>query len=110
MLEATGLTAIEEAIYRLLVSSVTAPADEIAAQTGLPIGQVEDSLAALDAKGLVRSTDRVPRQFAATSPDLALLPRLQREADALDRARIAVTDLLESYRDTVRQRDAGQLI
>ncbi|MEU6098336.1 hypothetical protein [Streptomyces sp. NPDC047079] len=41
---------------------------------------------------------------------MALLPRLQRRADALDKARTAVTDLLDSYRGARRRQDAGQLV
>ncbi|MEU9287407.1 helix-turn-helix domain-containing protein [Streptomyces sp. NPDC048275] len=110
MLEAAGLTAVEETVYRLLITTATASADEIASQTGLAPGQAEGILAALATKGLASPTDHQPRQFTASPPDVALLPRLQRNADALDQARAAVTDLLESYRSTRRRQDAGQLI
>ncbi|MFG2950472.1 helix-turn-helix transcriptional regulator [Streptomyces adustus] len=110
MLEAAGLTTVEETVYRLLVTSATASAEEISAQTGLPSEQAEGVLAALATKGLASRTDRQPRHFAASPPDVALLPRLQRHADALDRARTAVTDLLESYHSAARRQDAGQLI
>ncbi|MEU4092302.1 helix-turn-helix domain-containing protein [Streptomyces sp. NPDC026673] len=110
MLEAAGLTEVEETVYRLLVSTATASADEVAAQTGLPPGQTEGVLASLATKGLASRADSRPRHYSATPPDVALLPRLQRHADALDKARTAVTDLLESYRSTARRQDAGQLI
>ncbi|MFF1836986.1 helix-turn-helix domain-containing protein [Streptomyces sp. NPDC058231] len=110
MLEAAGLTAVEETVYRLLITNATASADEIASQTGLAPGQAEGILAALATKGLATPTDRQPRQFTAAPPDVALLPRLQRNADAIDQARAAVTDLLESYRSTRRRQDADQLI
>lgn len=41
MLEAAGLTSVEETVYRLLVMTSTASADEIASQTGLALNQVE---------------------------------------------------------------------
>ncbi|MEU1203679.1 LuxR C-terminal-related transcriptional regulator [Streptomyces sp. NPDC005813] len=110
MLEAAGLTAVEETVYRLLITTTTASSDEIASQTGLAPGQAEGILAALATKGLASPTDRQPRHFTASPPDVALLPRLQRNADALDQARSAVTDLLETYRSTRRRQDAGQLI
>ncbi|MBT2389040.1 TrmB family transcriptional regulator [Streptomyces sp. ISL-1] len=110
MLEAAGLTAVEETVYRLLITTASATADEIASQTGLAPGEAEGILATLATQGLASPTDRQPRQFTAASPDVALLPRLQRNADALDQARAAVTDLLESYRSTRRRQDAGQLI
>jgi DNA-binding CsgD family transcriptional regulator len=46
----------------------------------------------------------------ATPPDVAILPRLRRRAEAIDEARAAVTDLAETYRSTLRRSDAGQLI
>ncbi|WP_406387484.1 helix-turn-helix domain-containing protein [Streptomyces sp. NBC_00887] len=110
MLEAAGLTAVEEAVYRLLITNSTASADEVASQTGLTSGQAEGVLAALATMGLASPTDRQPSHFTASPPDVALLPRLQRNADALDQARAAVTDLLESYRGTRRRGDADQLI
>ncbi|MFE7752682.1 helix-turn-helix domain-containing protein [Streptomyces sp. NPDC057428] len=110
MLEAAGLTAVEETVYRLLIATSTASAEEIAAQTGLTFGQAEGILAALATKGLASTTDRQPRHFTASPPDVALLPRLQRNADAIDQARATVTDLLESYRGTRRRQNADQLI
>jgi DNA-binding CsgD family transcriptional regulator len=38
------------------------------------------------------------------------MPRLKRNADALDQARATATALLDTYRDTMRRRDAGELI
>lgn len=110
MLEAAGLTAIEETVYRLLVGTATASAQEVADRTGLTRDSAEAVLAALRGKGLASPTDRDPLHYAAVPPDVALLPRLQRNADALDKARTAVTDLLDSYRSTRRRHDPGQLI
>ncbi|MFD7894774.1 MULTISPECIES: LuxR family transcriptional regulator [unclassified Streptomyces] len=110
MLEPAGLTPAEETVYRLLVTVTAASADEIADHCGLAPGDTERVLAALTAKGLASATDRAPRSFAATPPDVALLPHLQRNSDALDKARTAVTDLLETYRRTRRRQDPDQLI
>lgn len=110
MLEAAGLTPAEEAVYRLLVTTPAVSAAEIAEQSGLAPGDIARILAALTAKGLASGTDRAPHSFAATPPDVALLPHLQRQSDALDQARAAVTDLLETYRRTRRRRDPDQLI
>ncbi|MFJ4923817.1 helix-turn-helix domain-containing protein [Streptomyces sp. NPDC088725] len=110
MLEAAGLTSAEETVYRLLVTMSTASADEIAEHTELTPGETERVLAALIAKGLASGTERAPRTFAATPPDVALLPQLQRKSDALDQARAEVTGLLETYRRTRRRSDPDQLI
>ncbi|MEW1720123.1 winged helix-turn-helix transcriptional regulator [Streptomyces sp. NPDC093109] len=110
MLEAAGLTTAEETVYRYLVAVPTAPAREIADRAGLTPAQTGHALTALVAKGLASGTRELPGGFAATPPDVALLPRLQQESDALDRARTAVTDLLETYHRTRRRRDPDQLI
>ncbi|MFF9568832.1 helix-turn-helix domain-containing protein [Streptomyces sp. NPDC014685] len=110
MLEAVGLAPAEETVYRLLVTLLTASAEEIAEQSGLATAEVERVLTVLTEKGLVSATDRAPRSFAATPPDVALLPHLQKQSDALDHARLAVTELLETYRRTRRRRDPDQLI
>ncbi|WP_406361049.1 helix-turn-helix domain-containing protein [Streptomyces sp. NBC_01579] len=109
MLEAAGLTSVEETVYRLLVMTSTASADEIASQTGLALNQVESVLAALTVKGLANRSDRNSLHFTASPPDVALLPRLQRRAEALDLARASIADLLESYRST-RRHQADHLI
>ncbi|WP_329454967.1 helix-turn-helix domain-containing protein [Streptomyces sp. NBC_01497] len=110
MLEAAGLTDADEAVYRLLVTLPAASASEVAERCGLAPGAAGLALDALIAKGLASRTDSAPYAFAATPPDVALLPHLQRRAEALDQARTAVNDLLETYRHTRRRRDAGQLI
>ncbi|MCX4816641.1 LuxR C-terminal-related transcriptional regulator [Streptomyces sp. NBC_01239] len=110
MLEAAGLTVVEETVYRLLVGAVTASAHELAQQSELPHDTLEAVLAALTGKGLASPTDHVPPQYSAVPPDVALLPRLQRRTDELDKARNTVTDLLDLYRSTRRRQDAGQLI
>lgn len=115
MLEAAGLTVGEETVYRLLVTMSTASAAQLAGPAGLTPGETARVLTTLAAKGLASGTDRAPadpasRSFAATPPDVALLPHLQRQSDSLEQARAAVTDLLETYRSTRRRRDPDQLI
>jgi DNA-binding CsgD family transcriptional regulator len=41
---------------------------------------------------------------------VALLPRLKRSADTLERARLEATRLIQAYQDTMRRHDAGQLL
>ncbi len=65
MLEAAGLTVVEETVYRLLVGAVTASAHELAQQSELPHDTLEAVLAALTGKGLASPTDHVPPQYSA---------------------------------------------
>ncbi|MGW5274077.1 helix-turn-helix domain-containing protein [Streptomyces sp. NPDC004044] len=109
-LEAAGVSDAEESAYRILVTMGRASAHDFAVRSGLDITDAEQILTALTAKGLASHTDRVPRLYRATPPDVALMPRLKQQADALDHARATATGLLEIYRDTMRRSDADQLI
>lgn len=109
-LEAAGVTDAEESAYRILVTMGGASAQDFATRAGLDAAEAERTLQGLTAKGLASHTDAAPRLYRPTPPDVALMPRLKQQADALDHARAAATGLLEIYRDTMRRRDAGQLI
>ncbi|MEU7407639.1 helix-turn-helix domain-containing protein, partial [Streptomyces sp. NPDC044948] len=110
VLEIAGLSADEESVYALLVGFGRAGAADLAERDGLPVARVDAVLASLTAKGLASPTDGTPRLYQAAPPDVALLPRLKRSADALDLAQHEAARLIESYRDTMRRRDAGQLL
>ncbi|MEU6709362.1 helix-turn-helix domain-containing protein [Streptomyces wuyuanensis] len=110
MLEAVGLSAAETDVYRALVAAVTASAGEVATTTGLDAGTAGRLLVALEGKGLARGVEGVPGRFAANPPDLALRPRIERHADELDKARAAVSELMETYRRNAWIRDASEVI
>ncbi|MFF2999791.1 helix-turn-helix domain-containing protein [Streptomyces sp. NPDC057950] len=109
-LEAAGVSVTEEFVYRHLVTTGRATAREVAERTGLSHAEAEQALDTLAAKGMASHTDVLPRHFHATPPDVALMPRLKRNADALDLARAEATSLLQAYRDTMRRQDASELI
>jgi len=109
-LEAAGVSDAEESVYRHLVTAGQASAGDVATRTGLSPAEAEAVLDALAVKGMASHTDVLPRRFRATPPDVALIPRLKRNADALDLARAEATGLLQVYRDTMRRRDASELI
>ncbi|RDD85309.1 LuxR family transcriptional regulator [Streptomyces parvulus] len=110
VLEIAGLSPEEESVYGLLVVSGRAAAADLAIQAGLTVEHAEGALASLTAKGLTSPTDGTPPLYQAAPPDVALLPRLKRGADALDLAQREAARLIESYRNTMRRRDAGQLL
>lgn len=110
MLEAAGVTGPEETVYRLLVTMGRATAQEVAGRAGLRDTHARQVLDALAAKGMISQNDGLPRLYRATPPDVALLPRLKRRADALDLARTEAAGLLETYRESMRRQDVGQLI
>ncbi|EFD71528.1 helix-turn-helix domain-containing protein [Streptomyces anthocyanicus] len=110
MLEIAGLSPDEESVYALLVTFGRAGAADLAERDGMPVERMDRVLESLTAKGLASPTDGVPRLYQAAPPDVALLPRLKRSAEALDLAQHEAARLIESYRDTMRRRDAGQLL
>ncbi|WP_280855139.1 LuxR family transcriptional regulator [Streptomyces sp. SAI-041] len=105
-----GVSDTEESAYRHLMTVSQASAEDVASHTGLSLTEAAAALDTLAAKGMASHTDTLPRHFRATPPDVALLPRLRQNADALDVARAEVTNLLQTYRDTMRRRDASELI
>ncbi|MER6169321.1 helix-turn-helix transcriptional regulator [Streptomyces violaceorubidus] len=110
VLEIAGLSPDEESVYALLVSFGRAGAADLAERDGLTAERVAGVLESLAAKGLASPTDGTPRLYQAAPPDVALLPRLKRSAEALDLAQHEAARLIESYRDTMRRRDAGHLL
>lgn len=109
-LEAAGFGAAEETAYRLLVTTDGASAEEIAEHSGLSVAAARAALTSLVTMAMASPSDDRPPRYRAHPPDVALLPQLKHRADALDLARSAAADLLESYRATARRRDAGLLI
>ncbi|GHA72219.1 transcriptional regulator [Streptomyces tendae] len=110
VLEIAGLSPDEESVYALLVAFGRAGAADLAERAGMPVERMHHVLESLTAKGLASPTDGTPRLHQAAPPDVALLPRLKRSAEALDLAQHEAARLIESYRDTMRRRDAGQLL
>lgn len=110
VLEIAGLSPDEESVYALLVTFGRAGAADLAERDGMPVERMDRVLESLTAKGLASPTYGVPRLYQAAPPDVALLPRLKRSAEALDLAQHEAARLIESYRDTMRRRDAGQLL
>ncbi|GHB39058.1 transcriptional regulator [Streptomyces viridiviolaceus] len=110
MLEAVGVREPAESVYRLLVASGRASAEELARRTGMDPESIGHALDSLTRMGLVSHTDGEPRVFRAVPPDVALLPRIKSSADALELARVEAARLIEAYQDTARRHHAGQLL
>ncbi|MFB7368369.1 TrmB family transcriptional regulator [Streptomyces sp. NPDC056222] len=110
VLGAAGLSTVEEQVYRSLVALVTATAPEVARKAALSESETEAVLLRLQHQGLAGTGDGDVSVFSAVAPDIGLLPRLRRSADALDDARAAVGELAEMYRASVHRRDGHHLI
>ncbi|MFF1648227.1 helix-turn-helix domain-containing protein [Streptomyces sp. NPDC058240] len=114
MLEAAGIEAGEERVYRFLVGVREADAAVIAEQLGLEVAQAHRLLASLHDKGLVGRVAVSPVggavRYVPVAPDAALRPLLLRGHEALESARRGVEQLTEEYRAGGRRHDAGQLV
>jgi DNA-binding CsgD family transcriptional regulator/DNA-binding HxlR family transcriptional regulator len=107
VLEALGLTAAEERVYRAVVVGHRAVPSELAAQLDVTAQALDPLLQALIDKGLV---SRVGGRYVPAPPDVALGPLLVHGQAELERARAAVGQLAEQYRKGVRRRDSTQLV
>lgn len=110
MLSAAGLSAEEEAAYRLLVRSAGVEPAELAEELGIESWAARRTLGSLLAKGLARAVPGEPDRFTAVAPDVALAARLHRRQEEVDRARQAVEQLTGEYLAHSRRREAAQLI
>ncbi|MFH9725472.1 helix-turn-helix domain-containing protein [Streptomyces sp. NPDC017254] len=114
MLEAAGVGAAEERVYRFLVEVREADTATIAAQLGLDVAHAQRLLTSLHDKGLVGRSAEPPQgggeRYVPMAPDAALRPLLLRGHEALEWARRGVEQLAEEYRAGGRRHDAGQLV
>lgn len=108
MLETVGLTAAEAEVYRLLLDAESASAEEVSGRTGLGPPAVGALLSALEAKGLAYAVEESPGAYAVIPPEVALVPRLQRHAEALEQDRAVVLGLVEAYRRSARSWGPGR--
>ncbi|MFF4170793.1 helix-turn-helix domain-containing protein [Streptomyces sp. NPDC001744] len=114
MLEAAGVGAEEERVYRFLVEVREARAAEVAERLGLGADRAREVLASLHDKGLAGRMDAVAagdaERYVPVAPDTALRPLLLRGHEALEWARRGVEQLAEEYRAGGRRHDAEQLV
>jgi DNA-binding CsgD family transcriptional regulator len=96
-MEPLGLSPTEEAVYRALLSEPDSSARRIIDRTGQPAARVRDGLSRLVELRLARRTESRPVRFRPTQPDIAITALLNERQAALDRARLAVPELLAEY-------------
>lgn len=107
MLEALGLSAVEEQVYRLLVGHHSGETRAIAAELGIPASAMEPIVQGLLEKRLIT---RAAGLLAPTPPDVSLSPLVAQGQAELEQARAAVARLAEQYRNGARLRDSTQLV
>ncbi|HEY8474686.1 MAG TPA: helix-turn-helix domain-containing protein [Natronosporangium sp.] len=110
MLDAAGLTATEEAVYRALVGTTSASPAELRDQLGCPPAKLSQALGRLERLGLVsRTPGRQPR-YVAAPPDVAVEPLVLAQQVRLEQARAQAAALMDRYRSARRSRGTGELV
>lgn len=109
MLEAVGLSDLEERIYRVLLTEPRSTIAEVARASGeSDHARVEEECTSLEAKGLV---GRVPGGlFIATRPDVALEALVLQRQEELERVRLEAARLLEDFRGATRLTSPAELV
>ncbi|MEU8793670.1 helix-turn-helix domain-containing protein [Streptomyces sp. NPDC048643] len=110
MLQAVGLSMMETDVYRSLVAGVAASPREAAIAAGVDEDTARRLLVTLEEKGLVHTVDGLPGQFAPSAPDVALMPRLERSTEDLNKARVAIAELMDAYRHHSRGSDVERVV
>lgn len=105
-----GLSSTEESVYRLLVTRGETSVGDLSDRSGLSASAIVTTLATLVSQGLASRTDGVPELYQATPPDVALTPRINRHAEALDVARVAVASLVDAYQEATSRQNTSHLI
>jgi sugar-specific transcriptional regulator TrmB/DNA-binding CsgD family transcriptional regulator len=110
MLEAAGLSAVEEAVYRSLLRVDPCTTQELSGELRLANQEVEAVVTSLEANGLVSRTDGEPPTFTAVRPDVAVEALLLHREEELQRTRIAVQQLVSEYRATTPERRLEEFV
>lgn len=106
-LDALGIGAKEERVYRWLLGHPGATIQEVARGVGSGSGKVQRALAAIESKGLATHTPQRPRRYVPASPDIALRARVLRRREELRRAEESIRDLQE-HAAAARKRDSQE--
>jgi DNA-binding CsgD family transcriptional regulator len=101
MLEPLGLGPTEEEVYRSLLAEPDSSVREVAARTGLPPARVREDLARLVALRMAQRIHGRPARFRTAPPDMAITALVNERQAALDRARLAVPELLAEYHEGI---------
>lgn len=110
MLQAVGLTELEECVYRALLARPRASLAEMRSATSLATGQARDALAALERKGLASRTPGKPPRFIPAPPDVAIEGLIHRRRVELDEARLSALKLVEEFREALERTSPAEVV
>lgn len=104
MLEALGLSEIEEQVYVALLGRPHMAASEVAAELGRGVGMVRAALTKLEELGFVARLAGSPTRLTATRPEVAVGALVARRTEELADAAEAAQQLSSSFPQQVRAR------
>lgn len=109
-LQLLGLSAEEEAVYRLVLQRPGESTAHLAGALAISHGTLRSITGSLEEKGLIsRTAGRSPR-FMGAPPELALELLLHQRQEEIDRARIAAHQLSEELRASAAVTGAGEVV
>jgi sugar-specific transcriptional regulator TrmB/DNA-binding CsgD family transcriptional regulator len=98
MLEALGLSSVEEAVWQVLVDRPPATIGELCAEMSSGARAVGVAIGDLRAKGLVIQLAGRPARYTVTSPDIALDVLVRAKEEKLQRVRLLTEQVMRRYR------------
>ena len=110
MLVPLGVSQTDEELYRALLRTPGSSATQLAAAAGLSLAQVRAGLARMVAMRLVQRRGGRPAVFLPAPPDIAITALVNQRQTDLDRARLAVPELLAEYQRSNAASRPGSLL
>lgn len=110
LLQAAGLSTLEERVYRALVTVPAADVTTLAEATGLSRAEVGETAHGLAGKGMIELLPGAASEYAALPPDVAMEPALARREEELRATRELLTELSHHYREVALQRRSTELV
>jgi DNA-binding CsgD family transcriptional regulator/DNA-binding MarR family transcriptional regulator len=110
MLEAVGLTPVEEQVYRVLVKARSMSPAEIRQRLELSPEQADVVFGSLAAKGLITSTAGPSKRLVVAPVDVAGEALLLRRLEELQTARLEFVRLADEYRSIAGSNSVDELI
>lgn len=111
MLQAVGVSELEEVVYKQLLRNKKSSVAELSRTAQISPGRARKALDGLEVKGLVAKTAGTKRHYSAISPDIALEILLQSQQRELDRLRSRALEMLEQFRhDAVETNGHGEMV
>lgn len=110
MLDVLGLDAIGQLVYQTLIRQPGASIESLATMTRLSHQQTQDALDTLEALGLASRMPGPQVRYTPSPPEVALETLIEQKESELRRARLAVSQISETYRRAASRRHPAELV